>query len=229
MESLKNISFTKTHVKKASSVFNGTELTSINNVTTREEYNALDKDIKSTIQDYIPALEGQPIITSLVEQEVDYAIATYLDEPNMTVYEKIKALYDYVANKVEYDHDDRSNEGNHCPSSIFLRDKTVCEGYALGMKLLLDKAGIQNEMVFTDPGKGTGHAWNIVNIDGDWLHIDATWDDEDDGSVVAGTTYFLRTTEEYGNTYHRVDYHVENSQFKNYSWAVIDPSLNNKN
>ena len=224
---LKNFSFNQNEIELKDGQFDSMELTSINHITTREEYNALDNDIKSNIQNNLYSLEGQPIITSLVEQEIDYAIATYLDESNMTIYEKIKALYDYAVDKVEYDHEDMQNDNNHCPSSLFLRDKTVCEGYALAMKLLLDKAGIRNEMLITDPSNKAGHAWNIVNIDGNWLHIDATWDDEDDGTLGADITYFLKTTEEYAKLHHRVDYHVENDRFGDYSWAVVDPSLHN--
>lgn len=28
----------------------------------------------------------------------------------------------------------------------------------------------------------TSHAWNLVRIDGDWYHVDVTWEDPGDSS-----------------------------------------------
>jgi len=52
----------------------------------------------------------------------------------------------------------------------------VCEGYAKTMEILLEKAGIETYYV-TGKANGGGHAWNIVKLDGDYFHIDTTWDD----------------------------------------------------
>lgn len=224
-ENLKNLSFGKRPVYISNSAFCGVKLTSINHVTTREGYLALDNDIRKNIQDNLDKFEGQPIITSLVEQEVDYAISTYIGEnTHLANYQKIRALYDYTAAKVTYDYDNKQAGYNHCVSSLFLRDKTVCEGYALAMKLLLDKAGIRNELVVTGRAiPGPGHAWNIVNLNNTWLHIDPTWDDADLDN--ATTKYFFKTTEEYEKLGHRVDYFVSTRDLHNYSWTTSDPAL----
>lgn len=58
--------------------------------------------------------------------------------------------------------------------------RSACGGYAMGMKLLLDKAGIKSAAVSgsagTD-GEKAPHMWLCVNADGEWYHLDPTWDD----------------------------------------------------
>lgn len=56
-----------------------------------------------------------------------------------------------------------------------------CEGYAKTAKYLLDRLGIPCFVVLgnsTPPGSRTQvHMWNAVQLDGDWYHLDLTWDD----------------------------------------------------
>ena len=42
------------------------------------------------------------------------------------------------------------------------------------------------------------HVWNLVNIDGKWLHLDLTWDDPvaDDGKDYLLDSFFLISTDE---------------------------------
>ncbi len=54
----------------------------------------------------------------------------------------------------------------------------VCEGYAHTMCLLLNKVGI-DAYYANGYGESDAHMWNTVNIDGNWYHLDATWDDNE--------------------------------------------------
>lgn len=54
----------------------------------------------------------------------------------------------------------------------------VCEGYSYAMCLLLSKVGIPAYCV-NGYSNDELHMWNTVNIDGNWYHIDATWDDSE--------------------------------------------------
>lgn len=67
-----------------------------------------------------------------------------------------------------------------------LQKKTgVCHGYAMLYKILAEKMGIETEVIHgtakilpKDIGKGpvtSNHAWNAVNINGQWKLIDVTW------------------------------------------------------
>ncbi|MCL2663252.1 MAG: hypothetical protein FWE83_07990 [Oscillospiraceae bacterium] len=53
----------------------------------------------------------------------------------------------------------------------FVRDRAVGEGFAMAFKALTDELGLENRIVLGHLD-GLIHAWNIVNIDGDYYHID---------------------------------------------------------
>lgn len=72
----------------------------------------------------------------------------------------------------------------------------VCYGYATAMKVLLDKAGIENAYIEGwayngNNGTGEQHAWNYVAIDGAWYAIDPTWNDSPTNASALQETYFL--------------------------------------
>ena len=91
--------------------------------------------------------------------------------------QKIRKLHDWVCNKVSYavgpdGKADKSPE-SHCDSSVFFTNKTVCDGYARALTLLLQKAGFEAYYVGNED-----HAWTIVRIYNSYYHIDACHDDE---------------------------------------------------
>lgn len=96
----------------------------------------------------------------------------------MSSYDIAKALHDYLVLNCAYDM--RLYSGNMPQTSYTaqgaLMDHTaVCSGYAKAYELLMEIAGIPCEYV---SGYATGgHAWNLVEIDGEWYHVDTTWDD----------------------------------------------------
>ncbi|MDR0975174.1 MAG: hypothetical protein LBL80_05730 [Ruminococcus sp.] len=52
-----------------------------------------------------------------------------------------------------------------------------CVGYAHAVQYICDRVGI-NSMVITGVTEaGQTHAWNIVDVGGDWYNYDITWDD----------------------------------------------------
>ncbi len=84
--------------------------------------------------------------------------------------------------------------------------KAGCEGYAKLMKVLLDSAEIENYLVSGNADNGetvAAHMWNVVKIDGEWYHLDCTWDDPLDSKVPDEITdgyrnyEFFNVTDEY--------------------------------
>lgn len=71
--------------------------------------------------------------------------------------------------------------------------EAVCEGYAKSMQLLLSRVGINSVMIKGD-AEGVAHMWNAVELNGEWYHVDPTWDDGDPEGVVS-YEYFNLTTE----------------------------------
>lgn len=72
----------------------------------------------------------------------------------------------------------------------------VCYGYATAMKVLLDRAGIENVLVEGwarngANGSGEQHAWNYVSVGGSWYAVDPTWNDPSSQGAPALETYLL--------------------------------------
>lgn len=49
-----------------------------------------------------------------------------------------------------------------------------CNGYALAFKDIMTRLNIQALHITSDSMQ---HAWNLVYLDGEWYHVDVTWDD----------------------------------------------------
>jgi len=49
---------------------------------------------------------------------------------------------------------------------------SICGGYSDIIAIYLNTLGIKNYKITSD-----NHIWNLVELDGVWYHLDATWDD----------------------------------------------------
>lgn len=91
-------------------------------------------------------------------------------------YEKLSWIYGYVVNNINY-VDDLDSYLSNSPSFIYdglIKGKTQCSGFADTMTMMCNLAGIQS---ITVCGKTEeGHAWNLVNLDGDFYYCDPTSD-----------------------------------------------------
>jgi hypothetical protein len=107
-------------------------------------------------------------------------------KPGMSDLEKELALHDYLVFNTTYDYAnylaDTVTEESHQPYGVLVNKIAVCDGFARTMQILLDMVGIENEFVHgdSDGEKGWyGHAWNLVRIDGEYFHLDVTFDNID--------------------------------------------------
>ncbi len=76
-------------------------------------------------------------------------------------------IHDALIKYVEYD-DECANKNiaydvAHTAYGALVDGSAVCDGYATAFKMLLNKAGIDSEVV-SGLGNGGGHAWNVVRI-----------------------------------------------------------------
>ena len=86
-------------------------------------------------------------------------------------------LHDLLCQRVSYS-DDKNDEMIYTAYGALVNGKAICEGYTRAMQLLLSKFGILSTTV-SGVAENEGHMWNLVNIDGNWYHLDVTWNDAD--------------------------------------------------
>lgn len=92
--------------------------------------------------------------------------------------QKALILHDHIVRICEYDKkacdsNDLSPQARTA-YSVLVRHKAVCEGYTMAYRYLLKLAGIRSEEVISDEME---HCWNYLYLDGNWYHVDVTWDD----------------------------------------------------
>ena len=138
-----------------------------------------------------------------------------LDLDTKTEYEKVKAIYDYIASHVVYDWDnleDDSYKLKHTAYAALVNGTSVCQGYATLFYRMCLTAGLDARVITGSDTPGySDHAWNIVRIGNLYYNIDVTWDAEQDPEYY---NYFLRgqDTFEYhyrDNEYDTTAFHTE--------------------
>lgn len=90
-------------------------------------------------------------------------------------YQKVMTAYTYIIDHTAYEisDDDQSIAG------VFWEKKAVCAGYAGAVQYLLERLEIPCIYVEGDAAGSTqGHAWNIVELDGQYYYVDATNGDQ---------------------------------------------------
>lgn len=122
-------------------------------------------------------------------------IVAALIGPDMSEYQMLNAIENYLAQNCEYDYDAARNQQTAAPSAfsaygaLVLR-KAVCDGYSAAFSMLCREAGIPCIYVGSN---ALNHSWNAVFHNGGVYFVDATYDDT---GAAAVKTYFLKTRAE---------------------------------
>ncbi len=99
-----------------------------------------------------------------------------------TTYEKLKIFHDYISLNTTFEKLDEGAAYNGSIQGAFghkegEQGSLQCAGYAKSMQYLCDKAGITSMVITGENETQYSHAWNIVDVDGEWYNLDTTWDD----------------------------------------------------
>ena len=114
-----------------------------------------------------------------------------------------KIAYDYYCGEynLEYDEANMEKSFDYCHTAYgsLVLHKAVCDGYSKGFALIMEKLGIptmvNDGIAYFTNGGGGGHAWNMVQLDGNWYELDTTWDDGEGDTVTHD--FFNKTSSEY--------------------------------
>ena len=132
-------------------------------------------------------IDGKLNLLEAMQEEVARQLEGYSD------YEKIREVHNWMVDNIEYDVDLEADEP-YSISGALTEGKAVCEGYARGFKYIMDKLNIPCVLVSgtgtNSAGETESHAWNYVQLDGNWYAVDVTWDDP----IVIGNGYLSDET-----------------------------------
>ena len=141
--------------------------------------------VGSTVQSLTPIASSDensdsylftPAEKAIEQEKWDRAVEGYLSLINssMSEYERELILHDALVNNCVYN----KNGGNfiHNAYGALVSKTAVCDGYARAFSYLMKMAGIECTIAYGS-SRGEGHAWNVAKIDGNWYHVDVTWDD----------------------------------------------------
>lgn len=158
--------------------------------------------------------------TAEQEQELQFRIQeclTSIDLDGKNSYERVCAIYDYIAEHVTYDYDNLSNSDyklKYTAYAALINHTAVCQGYAVLLYEMLLEAGVDCRVI-NGMGNGGDHAWNIIRAEDKYYNADATWDS---GYLKSGYYHywFMKCEDNFGN-------HIRDKKFLTEDFQVAYP------
>lgn len=114
------------------------------------------------------------------------------------------ALVDSITYDIAAAESDDSTADAFNLYGAMVKKQAVCSGYSYAAKMLLNRVGIESRIV-VGMSKNSGHMWNQVKINGNWYHLDITWDDSLTESDVLYKRYnYFNLTDELIQRNHKI-------------------------
>lgn len=162
-----------------------------------------------------------------LEQVVNGILAQV--DPDWSDLETALFLHDYLATHAQYDETLQIRDAY----TILVEGTGVCQAYTLAYRLLLNRVNITSGTVTST---SLNHIWNILLIDGNWYHVDVTWDDPTEDRIGQSQhVYFclsedkLKATNNGAHTAPDFKYSLnvktDDKTFDNYYWANVDSAF----
>lgn len=136
-----------------------------------EENSLIGKVVSYKIEAAVP-VEARPSMREKIEEAADTCIAGI--SPEAATYEKIKYVYEYLIDTVEYQADSADSQNIQ---SALLYHSSVCAGYSKAFQYILNRMGIFCTYVTGEIKGGGEHGWNMVRIGEEYYYVDVTWGD----------------------------------------------------
>lgn len=119
------------------------------------------------------------VVINSIEIVEQYRNSILEECKNLSTVEKIRYVNNYLVDNTQYDISAGSNVYNIY--GTLAQKRAVCEGYARSVKYILDALDIPC-IIACGIGKNSvgtteSHAWNYVQVNGNWYALDVTWND----------------------------------------------------
>lgn len=141
-------------------------------------YIHFELEVSNNYYAYQKLVNGKEIVNNQPAEILALKVQQVINDcPANSDYEKVVRYHDYIVSHTQYGFIEGEDEMlSYTAAGALLHGKAVCNGYAEALELLLMCSGVDTKMVVGATDEGN-HAWNMVNLDGNWYHVDATWDD----------------------------------------------------
>ncbi|AOR22488.1 transglutaminase domain-containing protein [Clostridium taeniosporum] len=148
-------------------------------------------------------------------------IVNNLIDPNMSKVDKIITINNYLVKIYKYDYNLKSDN----VYSALTTKKTICQGYAMTAYKMFKILGIDSRII-SGTINGTAHAWNMVNIKGNWYHLDITNNDNviRDKYLLVSDQFLISE----GFSWDRSKYPVSYSNYYNSHKTYVDYNNDNE-
>ncbi|MBQ5311629.1 MAG: hypothetical protein ILP19_06260, partial [Oscillospiraceae bacterium] len=111
---------------------------------------------------------------AVMQMRLDSAVSEILDAAKgRSDRDTVRIIHDQIIRRCTYSTGSYENSAYGC----LVEGQALCQGYTAAFEYLCSRAGIQTAPVETADGS---HIWALVLLDGDYYHVDVTWDDPDD-------------------------------------------------
>ena len=163
------------------------------------------------------------------EKQLDNDIQSYINglDKNLSDYEKIKTIYNYITSNVKYDNENLNNESfilKYSAYAAFENKTAICQGYANLLYKMLKEYKVPGVRIVAS----SSHAWNIVKFDKIYYCVDSTWDAECKSNGL-DCQFFLKGL----NTFNNLREHTMQEEYlttefvKNYPISNEDYTISN--
>ena len=123
-------------------------------------------------------------------------------EQGKTDLEKVMLLHNEIVAATQYDmqvYDGGSDSDSpiYTAYGVFMNRVAVCDGYTKAFACIANELGIPTVRLSSEE---MNHAWDLVQVDGNWYEVDCTWDDTAIDCLdygVCSYEYFMRSSEDF--------------------------------
>lgn len=137
-------------------------------------------NVPKSSNDFLHGFYGQ--FTANQKVELRNAITEFMNEyirDDMSDFEKEMTIIQWIVENCTYE------EGNVGAYNCIIKGKAQCAGYADAFLQMGKACGLDVRYIYN-----TDHAWNLIQLDGEWYHVDVTFEDpEGNNSYGFGNLY----------------------------------------